>query len=276
MSNTRELLTLQHVSVDYAAARTRFTAIQDISLTVGTNEFVTIVGPSGCGKSTLLKVLGGLVPLAGGSMSWSSSAGAGTPRRGDRPATALVFQSPRLLPWRSVLDNVAFGLQARKVPKRAGRARAAALLERVGLMDFARSYPHQLSGGMQQRVNLARALAVDPDLILLDEPFAALDAQTRESMQEYLSRVWFNENKTALMVTHQPDEAVFLADRVVVLSARPAQVMLDLPVKFERPRTLDIKRTAEFREIEDRLHDALRQAVQQAGDVTDPRRTVGA
>ncbi|OLT12428.1 hypothetical protein BJF78_04340 [Pseudonocardia sp. CNS-139] len=222
-----ELLALDRVEVGYPRGRERFTAVADVTLSVRRREFVAVVGPSGCGKTTLLKALGGLVPLTGGRITTGGGA---------LPVSATVFQSPRLLRWRTVLDNVTFGLEATGHPRGRARATAAALLERVGLGEFADRYPRELSGGMQQRVNLARALAVDPQLLLLDEPFAALDAQTRESMQDYLGRVWFGAGTTALMVTHQVDEAVYLADRVVVLSARPARVVLQVEVPFARPR----------------------------------------
>jgi NitT/TauT family transport system ATP-binding protein len=277
MSGSNALLELHGISVDYVRARNRLTAIADITLTIGSAEFIAIVGPSGCGKSTLLKALSGLLPLAGGTLTWAGAGVDAAGREPDaRPSSALVFQSPRLLLWRTVLDNVAFGLEARGSTRRAARAKGLALLERVGLAEFAGSFPRQLSGGMQQRVNLARALGVDPDLILLDEPFAALDAQTREAMQAYLNRVWFGEDKTALLVTHQVDEAVYLADRVIVLSARPATVLLDVPVLFERPRDLRIKRDPQFRAIEDHIWDALEQTVGATDDLAGGRVGAGA
>jgi NitT/TauT family transport system ATP-binding protein len=163
--------------------------------------------------------------------------------------------------WRTVLANVTFGLEALGTKRDDARKQGLALLERVGLSEFADAYPRQLSGGMQQRVNLARALGVNPDLILLDEPFASLDAQTREAMQAYLNRVWSVESKSALLVTHQVDEAVYLADRVIVLSARPARIILDLRIPFDRPRDLKIKRDTRFRELEDTIWDALEMTV---------------
>jgi NitT/TauT family transport system ATP-binding protein len=223
-----------------------------LDLSVAPTEFVAIVGPSGCGKSTLLRAISGLQPLQGGDIRWPQ---AQTPR--GRLRSALVFQSPRLLPWRTVRQNVAYGLEALGVSKPEAGRRGLELLSTVGLADFADAYPRQLSGGMQQRVNLARALAVDPDVILLDEPFASLDAQTREGMQGYLSQVWQQGQKAALLVTHQVDEAVYLADRVIVLSKRPSRIVKEVIIDIPRPRDVADKRSDRYRRLEDQIWQAL-------------------
>lgn len=170
---------------------------------------------------------------------------------------SIVFQEPRLLPWRDTLGNVVFPLESRHVSKRERRQRALTELKRVGLARFAHMYPPKLSGGMQQRVNLARALAVDPEVLLLDEPFAALDAQTREQMQQELLTIWETRRKTAIFVTHQVDEAIFLADRVVVMTKGPGTVKHVTPVPFGRPRDLRLKRTAEFHQLEDEIWSSI-------------------
>jgi NitT/TauT family transport system ATP-binding protein len=226
--------------------------IDGLDLTIGANEFVAIVGPSGCGKSTLLRAISGLHAMRAGTVHWPDS-----PTQDARLRSALVFQSPRLLPWRTVMQNVSFGLEALGMGRNDATRRSTELLARVGLADFAAAYPRQLSGGMQQRVNLARALAVDPDVILLDEPFAALDAQTRESMQGYLSQVWQEGRKSALLVTHQVDEAVYLADRVIVLSKRPSRIIDEVRIDIPRPRALRDKRNEEYRQLDDRVWRAL-------------------
>jgi NitT/TauT family transport system ATP-binding protein len=164
-----------------------------------------------------------------------------------------VFQDASLLPWRTVLGNVRYGLECIGVPRREARERAMHFVELVGLQGFEHSYPHELSGGMQQRVNLARALVMDPKILLMDEPFAALDAQTREAMQEELLRIWKAAGKTVLFITHQIDEAIFLSDRVIVFSARPGRVRESIPVDIERPRALRLKREARFHALEDRI-----------------------
>jgi NitT/TauT family transport system ATP-binding protein len=237
---------LANLSVVYRTrAQERFVAVSDVSLQVRESEFCVIVGPSGCGKSTLLKVLAGLVRADGGRAAIRGEA-VGEPR----DDIGFVFQSATLLPWLTVLDNVLLPL---KVQRRADRAtwteRAAELLKVVGLEDFARSYPYELSGGMQQRVGMARALIHDPSLLLMDEPFGALDALTRESMNAELQRIWLMRPKTVLFVTHSISEAVFLADRIVVMSARPGRIVADIPVDLPRPRnvaTIDSGRFGEY------------------------------
>jgi NitT/TauT family transport system ATP-binding protein len=222
-------LEIEDLRVAYTTSEGDVTvAVEGLSLEVREHEFLAVVGPSGCGKSTMLKALAGLIPIADGTVEIHGE-------RTDDERPAMVFQSPRLLPWRSVIDNVSYGLEQRGMSKRQAREAANAEVERVGLTEFSDACPKQLSGGMQQRVNLARALATDPPLLLLDEPFSALDAQTREIMQRELLTIWATKRKTAIFITHQVDEAVYLADRVVVLSQRPARVATILDIPFTRP-----------------------------------------
>lgn len=222
--------------------------LDQVSFDVREGEFVAVVGPSGCGKTTLLLVIDGLLSRTSGSITVAGS-------EVDRPREdrAFVFQRDSLFPWRTVLKNITLGLEARKLGRSAKQEIASDLARLVGLAGFENHYPHQLSGGMRQRVNVARALAVDPQVLLMDEPFSSLDAQTREVMQEELLRIWASRHKTVLFVTHQIDEAAYLADRVLVLSARPGTVRADIPVELPRPRTLELKRTPDFVAIVDRI-----------------------
>ena len=223
-------------------------ALRDINLTIAEGEFVSIVGASGSGKSTLLRIIDGLESASGGTVLVD-----GNPVTRPGRDRAMVFQQDSLLPWRSVLDNVAYGLLLAGTPRAEAEATAQRFVELTGLTGFERHYPHQLSGGMRQRVNVARALAVNPEILLLDEPFAALDAQTREIMQSELLKIWQAQQKTVLFITHQIDEAVYLSDRVVVFSARPGTVRDEIDVPFPRPRDLSLKRTEQFGRIVDRI-----------------------
>jgi NitT/TauT family transport system ATP-binding protein len=231
-------LELKDVTVRYTNKRTgaETVALAATSFRVEAGEFICIVGPSGCGKTTLLNCLDGLRPVSGGQILVD-----GRPVSAPGPDRSMVFQSPSLMPWRNVLGNVTYGLEAQGVPKAEATRRARAMIELVGLTGFEGYHPGELSGGMQQRVNLARALVIEPEVILLDEPFAALDAQTRELMQAELLRVWRVTKKTAVFITHQISEAVYLADRVVVLSSRPGRVKAIVTIDLPRPRTLEIK-----------------------------------
>jgi NitT/TauT family transport system ATP-binding protein len=216
-------------------------ALQDINLAVERGEFIALVGPSGCGKTTFLRIVAGLEPASSGEVTLDGRA-VRSPG-GDR---GFVFQSDNLLPWRTVFANAIIG---REVAGRVGpaeRQRTMELLKLVGLEGFERYHPRQLSGGMRQRVNLARALAIDPEILLMDEPFSSLDAQTREIMQTELMRIWEDGRKTVLFVTHQIDEAVFLADRVLVFARRPGRLRESVAIELPRPRPLAIKRTVEF------------------------------
>jgi NitT/TauT family transport system ATP-binding protein len=224
-------------------------ALSDVSVSVEDGEFVAIVGPSGCGKTTLLNIVAGLLAYDEGAVKIDDKkiTGPGVDR-------AVVFQHASLLPWRSILGNIRYGMEMQKrFDEATMHQRAEQFLKMVGLTGFERHYPRELSGGMQQRVNLARALAADPKVLLMDEPFAALDAQTREFMQAELLKIWAQAKKTVLFITHQINEAVYLADRVVVMSARPGQVKDAFRIPFGRPRTLSLKRDSKFLEIEDTI-----------------------
>lgn len=220
-------------------------AVSGLEFDVKKNEMVVAVGPSGCGKTTFLKAVAGLLPVLKGDLRLN-----GTQINGPGLERSMVFQDASLFPWLTVMDNIVYGLKAQRRYDSEGLKRAEWLLELVGLGGKGDAHPAELSGGMAQRVNLARALATDPDLLLLDEPFAALDAQTREVMQEELLRIWqadtVSSGKTAIFITHDVHEAVFLADRVVVFSAGPAHVAKIVEIDFPRPRTPDIKRSPEF------------------------------
>jgi NitT/TauT family transport system ATP-binding protein len=235
------------VSVLFSRREKDIEALSRINLEVSEGEFVSLVGPSGCGKSTFLRIVAGLlVPTSGKLLIDGAEVQPGRDR-------ALVFQQDNLLPWRSVLDNVAFGLQVAGCPKIQRNEIANRFINTVGLIGFETSYPYELSGGMRQRANLARALAIDPQILLMDEPFASLDAQTREIMQAELLRIWQESRKTAVFVTHQIDEAVFLSDRVVVLTARPGTVREVIRIAISRPRSLEVKRNPDFIEYVDRI-----------------------
>lgn len=219
-------------------------ALANVSLDVGEGEFVSLIGPSGCGKSTLLSVVSGLVLPTEGSVSINGV-------EVQRPYTDLgfVFQQDLLMEWRSVLRNVTIQTEIRGLDRESSQRRAFELLASLGLEGFEDKYPHELSGGMRQRVAIGRALAHDPPLLLMDEPFGALDAMTREQMNVELLRVWDEQHKTVLFVTHSIPEAIFLSDRVIVLSARPGRVIDDVQIEFLRPRELDLKETSEFGRI---------------------------
>ena len=216
-------------------AGSRIRALADVTLDVADGEFVTIVGPSGCGKTTLLRILGGLLSGSSGSVELL-----GRPVTGPSRNVGMVFQDPVLLPWRTVLENVMLPVAVLRLDRQTYRQRALELLGLVGLAGFEDKYPHELSGGMRQRVSLARALIHDPALLLMDEPFGALDAMTREAMNLELQRIWRESGKTVAFITHSIPEAVFLGDRVVVMSPRPGRIVDVVPVDLERPRDLDM------------------------------------
>ena len=242
-------LRIDKISMTYQApGRAPVEALRDIRLDFERGEFAAIVGASGSGKSTLLRIIDGLLKPTSGSV-YVDGRPVGVPGR-DR---AMVFQQDSLLPWKTVIDNVAYGLTLAGTRRPEAHAHASKFIDLAGLTGFEHHYPHQLSGGMRQRVNVARALAVDPEILLLDEPFAALDAQTREIMQTELLKIWNADRKTVLLITHQIDEAVFLSDRVIVFSARPGTVREEIRVDLPRPRDLGVKRTPEFGRLVDRV-----------------------
>jgi NitT/TauT family transport system ATP-binding protein len=250
-------LTAKGVVIEYWLGRSRtiFTAVQGVDLTVRPGEFLAIVGPSGCGKTTFLNAVDGLIPISSGSLSLDG-------REITKPGRdrAMVFQQPGLLPWRSVLGNVIFGVEAqRSMSRRDAESRARQQIELVGLKGFEDAFPLELSGGMQQRVNLARALLTDPEMLLLDEPFAALDAQTREMMQLELLKIWSKTKKTALFITHDIKEAIYLADRVIVFTRRPGRVKTVVEIALSRPRDLRIKRDPQFLTYEDEIWESIQE-----------------
>jgi NitT/TauT family transport system ATP-binding protein len=227
-----------------------------VSFAVADLEFVAIVGPSGCGKSTLLRIVNGLVPADSGAIRID-----GAPVTGPGHGLGMVFQSFDLFPWRTALGNVEFGMEMRNVPKRECRERAKGWIQRVGLSGFENAYPHELSGGMQQRVGIARAFAIEPTVLLMDEPFGALDVQTRDLLQDELLAIWQRERKTVLFVTHSIEEAIYLADRIVLLTPRPARVERVLDVPFGRPRTEDVKSAPTFVELRRQIWQSLKGGV---------------
>jgi NitT/TauT family transport system ATP-binding protein len=216
-------------------------ALKDIDLDIRAAEFISIVGPSGCGKTTLLKILAGILNRTAGDVIMAGRSLSGTSRE-----LGVVFQAPVLLPWRTVLQNVMVPIQVQRRDRVVFEARARALIAMVGLTGFEHKYPSELSGGMQQRVGICRALVHDPSFLLMDEPFGALDAMTRESMNEELQRLWRESRKTILLVTHSIPEAVYLADRVVVMTPRPGRIVDVLDIDLPRPRTLAMQNTPEF------------------------------
>ncbi len=234
------------------------TAIDNFSLDVREGEFVCIVGPSGCGKSTFLRILAGLIPLTSGHIEILPGDEPG------KPLNSMVFQEYAIYPWKKVIDNVAFGLQMRGIPKKERYEIAMEWLDRVGLRKFAYYYPRQLSGGMKQRVSIARALANDPEVLLMDEPLGALDAQTRMVMQDELMRIWETQRKTVVYITHSLDEAILLGDRVVIMTAHPGRHKATFEIDIPRPRTIQTMATPEFAHLKGRIWDALQDEVTKA------------
>ena len=235
-------------------------ALRDFSLDIAEGEFVSIVGPSGCGKSTFLHMVGGFEPVTAGTLRVR-----GAPVVGPGPDRGVIFQEFALYPWRTVADNVTWALEVRGSTKAERREVADRLLAMVGLTRFRDHYPAELSGGMKQRVAIARTLAYDPAILLMDEPFGALDAQNRELMQEELQTIWEKSagqgRKTVLFITHDIDESIYLADRVVVFTARPGRVKADIRIELPRPRALEIKKSAAYLEYRHRAWDLLREEV---------------
>lgn len=249
------------VRMDFAIADERgrkqqIAALQDFNLDIRDGEFFTILGPSGCGKSTFLNVLAGLARKTGGSIDID-----GQPASGINQEQGVVFQGYALFPWRTVLQNIEIGLEIRKIPKRERRETAEHFLNLVGLAGFGQRYPHELSGGMRQRVAIARSLAYSPSLLLMDEPFAALDAQTREILQSELLRIWEQHKTTIVFITHSLDEAIYLSDRIAVMTHRPGRIKAILDIPLPRPRPAEIRHAPAFVHLREKAWDVLRDEV---------------
>lgn len=248
-------ITVERVSKSYEVGDDSLHVLDDVSVTVEPGEFVVVVGPSGCGKTTLLNLLDGLVEPTSGTIEIGGSV-----VTGPREDVGMVFQSAELLPWRTVRDNVAMGLEIQGVAQPERDDRADEWIGRVGLSGFEDRYPSELSGGMEQRVGLARALAVEPNVLLLDEPFGSLDALTKDRMQTELLQLWERQRSTAVFITHDIDEAIFLADRLLVMSGKPANVVAEIDVDFERPRwnrRLAVEADQRFDRLVERLRNEL-------------------
>lgn len=256
---------VKNLSVEFTMRRNggALVALSDFHFTADSGKFVCVVGPSGCGKTSLLNVLAGLQKPAAGSvlLNGKQVSGPGSDR-------AMVFQSGALLPWRTVLRNIAYGLEIQGIPAKEAARRSREMCNLVGLGGFEESYPRELSGGMQQRVNLARALATHPKLLLMDEPFASLDAQTRDYMQTEILRIWNQTRQTVIFVTHQIEEAVFLADEIIVMTARPGRVKMSIAIDLPRPRLPEVKKSPAFHDYVDQLRDLVQQEFMRTEETT--------
>lgn len=257
-SNTNKLEVSQLGKAFRMRGREEFHALQGVDMAVRNREFLSLLGPSGCGKSTLLRIVAGLEQATSGKVLKE-----GQPINGPGADRGMVFQAFSLFPWLTVQKNVEFGPSLHGVPKKERAGRAQHLLQRFGLGSFADKHPSALSGGMKQRVALARALANDPEMLLMDEPFGALDAQTRTSMQEFVLRVWEESHKTVLFVTHDIDEALFISDRVLVMKTRPGCVSRIIDIDLPRPRSYDIQFEPRYLELKRELSELIRQETQE-------------
>jgi len=247
MSHT-PILSIHDLSAVFSNENGGLHALENISFEVHPQEFVCVLGPSGSGKTTLLRILAGLIKPASGTFVFG---------HGEQPSTGMVFQQANLMPWRTVIENIKLPLEVKHMDEAVARHKAEEMIELVGLQGFADSLPRDLSGGMAQRVAIARALIHDPDLLLLDEPFASLDALTRERMWTELSRIWHMRQKTVIMVTHSINESLFLADRVLVLTQRPGKIKIDVAVDLPRPRNDDMRYTPHFGKLARKLREAI-------------------
>ena len=245
-------------------------AIDHVSIDIAPGEFFMIVGPSGCGKTTLLRILAGLETASSGTIEID------VPADSDRPDNAMVFQGDSIFPWMTVWQNAAYGLRMRKVPSGTIKDVVGHYLDRTGLTRFARYYPHQLSGGMRQRVAIARAFANDPHILLMDEPFSALDAQNKLLLQEELLHIWDEDKKTVVFITHSVDEAVLLGDRVMVMTAQPGRIKQFVPIALARPRNImELQGAPEYGELVHRIWSDLRDEVQRARELEDTKGVKG-
>ena len=259
MQPNTEYLKAEGISKQFLRNGQAVTALENFDLSISEGEFVSIVGPSGCGKSTFLHIVGGFEARTGGTISL-----AGQPVSKPGPDRGMLFQDYALFPWRTVLGNVAWGLEVKGLDKSERLALARKYIDMVGLSKFENSYPGELSGGMQQRVALARTLAYEPQMLLMDEPFGALDAQTRELMQEELTDIWQQNRRTVLFVTHDIEEAIYLSDRIIVFTARPGRIKADLRVNLPRPRSAAIRKSQAFMGQHAEIWDMLREEVLRA------------
>lgn len=252
-SGAAPLIHFVGVDHEYASRDGQVKALEDVNLSIAEGQFVSIVGPSGCGKTTLMMAIGGFVRLSSGTLRVADQ-----PVDGPDPSRAVVFQADSVFPWRTVVHNIEYGPQMRGVPASARRAEAQQLIDRVGLTGFEKRYPRDLSGGMRKRVDIARAYANNPRILLMDEPFGSVDAITRDALQADLLRLWETERTTVVFVTHDIEEAILLGDRVVVMSGRPGRVIADIDVPFPRPRDPQALRTdADFVALRAELNDLL-------------------
>ncbi len=248
----------EHLSKNFKVKKGTIPAVQDITLEVREGEFLSIVGPSGCGKTTLLRILAGLDKPSSGTMTIQH-------RNPNQPLNSMVFQEHSVFPWMTVRQNIAYGLNMRKVDKQIVRQVVNEYLDKTGLAKFENSYPHQLSGGMKQRVSVARAFANDPEILLMDEPFAALDEQNRLTLQEELLRVWEETRKTVVFITHSIDEAIFLSDRIVLMSAHPGRIRSTFLVDLPRPRHVEeVRSHPNYQGLFTRIWTLLKEEVQWA------------
>ncbi len=247
MNNT-PILTIQDLTAVFPNENGGLRALENISFDVHAQEFVCVLGPSGSGKTTLLRILAGLIKPTSGSFKFG---------HGEQPSIGMVFQQSNLMPWRTVVENIKLPLEVKQMDDASARSKVQEMIELVELQGFEESLPRDLSGGMAQRVAIARALIHDPDLLLLDEPFASLDAMTRERMWTELSRIWQMRRKTVVMVTHSINESLFLADRVLVLTQRPGKIKMDIKVDLPRPRKDDIRYTPHFGKLARKLREAI-------------------
>lgn len=258
MNERGNCLVLDDVRVDYDAGRVH--AVDGITLEVAAGQFLCLVGPTGCGKSSILNAVAGFIPLSAGQILFEGKQIAGPSRE-----RGVVFQEFALFPWMTVAGNVEFGLTLGRTPPAERQDRTREILQQVGLVERADAYPYQLSGGMKQRVALARALITEPPLLLMDEPFASVDAQTRTMLQKLILNLWHDRDVTVVFVTHDVDEAVFLADRIVLLTSVPARIKQDFRVDLPRPRNQDVKYDSGFLDIKRRILECLEAEVRDAG-----------
>ncbi len=253
-------IVLTNIEKKFSTSRGQITALTDINLSIGDGEFFSIVGPSGCGKTTLLRILAGLDTATSGSVAIQITAD-------NRPVNSMVFQEQSVFPWLTVIDNVAYGLKLRGVSKKERHQIADKYLRMIGLTKFAKAYPHQLSGGMKQRVSVARAFANDPEILLMDEPFGALDEQNRILLQQELLRIWELSKKTTVFITHSIDEALCLSDRILVMTAHPGTVKTIIDVDLPRPRDIaSIRTTMKYNELFQSIWLTLREEVLKVTD----------